>query len=716
MATLMKGWPVLVGLAAFVVLASRGSGLGIAAAADQLAVLTAWVPGASWPVALGGVLFVLGGCGIGGLLWPRIAGVTTGDAGARAIAAALGVALLLFLSLLLGWVGAFGGFGVTGLGRLIAPLPIIAGFFGLRAWWAIGTTRESLPDLGERVDRRAGLIVLGIAGGVLALAAVQAPGVLWDSEFGGYDTLSYHLQLPDEWLSLGRAVPLEHNVYSFLPGAIEHAYYQMAVVLGASFPMAGSLGDGVAFAHGIHATLTLFAAWQIMALCRVLAERAGASFNDARITGVLCGALVLATPWVLVVGSMAYNEMAVVGLGAAALHAAISTRLRDYLRWLLAGWLVGIACLCKPTALILLGPTVGAALLFADRPATATVARGLAIGCVGGLVALSPWLIRNTVESGNPMFPYATGVFGTAHWDTEQAARWADGHRFDGNVADRLRLTVLPDASDPAGSRHRGLMHAQWFAWWPVVLVGLIASLIAAHTRRLGAVLAAGLGIGLLAWLLLTHIQSRFLIPLVVPGVVLLALASTVHARAVWVLVAAGALQASASVAQFLAQRDGSPVLPGGSNLFTGRAAGRDAEEAERMARANPVALVNLALPRDARVMLIGEAIPFYYLRPTVYATTWDRPPIVDAIESRPGDPGAWTNAARSLGVTHALINFSELTRLERSGWNDPALTLDTERPSMQAWVEHPSTEIVATWPERGVVILRMLESEAPSP
>jgi len=46
---------------------------------------------------------------------------------------------------------------------------------------------------------------------IVILAACSAPGWLWATEFGGYDVLSYHLQLPREWYDAGRIVPLDHS-------------------------------------------------------------------------------------------------------------------------------------------------------------------------------------------------------------------------------------------------------------------------------------------------------------------------------------------------------------------------------------------------------------------------------------------------------------------------------------------------------------------------
>ena len=40
------------------------------------------------------------------------------------------------------------------------------------------------------------------------------------------------------------------------------------------------------------------------------------------------------------------------------------------------------------------------------------------------LITFSPWLIRNTIWCGNPVFPEATSIFGKAHWTDTQVERW----------------------------------------------------------------------------------------------------------------------------------------------------------------------------------------------------------------------------------------------------------------------------------------------------
>ena len=44
------------------------------------------------------------------------------------------------------------------------------------------------------------------------------------------------------------------------------------------------------------------------------------------------------------------------------------------------------------------------------------------------LLPFAPWLVRNAVYTGNPVFPLATSVFGRGHWSGKSQQRWNDGH------------------------------------------------------------------------------------------------------------------------------------------------------------------------------------------------------------------------------------------------------------------------------------------------
>ena len=124
----------------------------------------------------------------------------------------VGISLQLAITLAGGWAGAIG----TVLGAWALVVPGLALLALQRAWvWKRLRTHWVLADVDGERYRLMGPLVVGwlVAIGVIFAAAASMPGVLWKSEFGGYDALSYHLQLPQEWLANGGVETVSHNVY-----------------------------------------------------------------------------------------------------------------------------------------------------------------------------------------------------------------------------------------------------------------------------------------------------------------------------------------------------------------------------------------------------------------------------------------------------------------------------------------------------------------------
>ena len=560
-------------------------------------------------------------------------------------------------------------------------------------------------------DRPSGWWWLAAPGaGVLLVAATSAPGWLWDTEFGGYDVLSYHLQLVQEWLEAGRVRTFEHNVYSFLPSYIEAAFAHVGVLGGAAGPAAGERvwgvvehnGRGMIQAQALHAGITLVAAWMSARTTRAACASCGLTGRGAYAGAALAGVLVLVTPWTVVVGSLAYNEMAVVLLGAAALGVAFDRNLSPRVRGLIAGGLVGVACGAKPTALLFVAPVVGAVILVLDRPKIAL--RVVRWCCVAGIATLLPWLVRNGIASGNPVFPHAASLFGTGHWSAEQVARYASGHAFDGSWFDRVMLLI---AKDDLG-RVRGFTHIQWGLLSLVVLWCGISAIAQRATRRVGTAVSLGVLALVLAWLALTHIQSRFLLPIVLPAAVLFGLTiaagrsrggSRGFASVGAALVALG-VQVAALGWVWLGQRGGAPAaaLAGWAGVMSGERLAADS------VLASPWSALNYA-PDIAgeRTLMVGDAAVLYACGDIIYHTTWDTSPIGEAIREHGADDYEQiTDAMRELGVAFVLVNVSELDRLHESGWYDPDVTVERVR----AWLI-ASGERVMIWPGRELWRLR---------
>ncbi len=658
------------------------------------------------------VAYIAAGMGLGRCFRPLLRGTVE----PLALQAALGLGTLLFLSHGLAALGLFAG----GAGPYVALTPIVAGLaLGAHQCYTALRHRGYEPAVSPLA------IITAIGVPLLLVAACSPPGALWGSEFGGYDVLEYHLQLPQEWLVNGRLAPLHHNVFSYLPSYLEAGFMHIgAMTFAPQVPARGSVGAGLLAGDGdrliacqmLHALFTLVAAW--------LTSRLSHRVAGPRAAPIAFG-LVLLTPWAIVTGSMAYNEMALLAMLSGALIVAMETGIAPWRRALLTGLLCGIAASIKPTGLLFVGVPAGVVLLGLARPRE--WAWMVLAGSAAGVGAMFPWLLRNYVESGNPVFPFGAGLFpnatgGTGRWTLEQAHRYTDVLDFQGGVIDRLRLLALPEpAAGPGGApgAHRGMLHPQWGAIFPMTLLSIVVLPFRRGRESLPyplTLLTIGLGLQVVLWLFASHLQSRFLLPLLPVCAVLSAagvvgICERVPARLRTHLAALPLVaQLAFTVMIFLGERQGSPnsLLVAGPGLRTGQAFD-DSTEPELRAtldNAPPELFINLALPPATRVFLLGDATPLYITRPTVYSTTFDASPLAGAAI------GEWNAIFARLRVDVVLVNLSELTRLERSGWNQPGITA----AAAAAWMEQYAVPITPPqrWERQGVYLVQPLLTPLP--
>lgn len=722
-------------------LATVGLPDGLPRPMGMLAAATALVGGLITPI-----LYLLGAMGLG----RPLAAVLTRGSGSRVhLQLALGVGAMLWISHAAATLGVLNEVGPLGMDSRIAAWVIVGIGLALLAHQVImGRLRpEHWPVF------PLALTLWAPALGITAIAACSpVGGGLWNSEFGGYDAMSYHLQLAKEWAAgpAGRLWPGEHNVYSYLPSYMEAAFTHLAALsIGGGHVVTRMIGEESHWVYScqfLHMGMGLISAVLVSRLVSVLAERAGAGPRIATFSGIAGAALFLATPWTVVVGSMAYNELAMLAMMAGALLAAADGGLRPWPRGIVVGGLVGIACSAKPTALLLVGPAAGIALLTlpAERDAERPRARlaAIAAGTIAGIVAIAPWLMRNALASGgNPVFPFASRLLGQDHWTDEQVARYARAHIVDLGLWQRLALLFSPNGLAP-GEQARGFGHEQW-AYVPWMGLVALAIVIAWRpTRRAGLALAGAIVTQIVAWLAFTHLQSRFLLPVLVP----IATAFGLGAAAVLTLatrrlsatttrdddpprlpvlaaVVIGLLPLTAagwSAINFIRQAGAQPnralVLGAGGlsgmSFETSLAQAGDEERRQFLdENAGPAAYVNLALRAEAAkapadvptgLYLLGDATPLYFLdalgdepstapddrdgRPmrVYYHTTWDASPLGDAIAAAPDDPAAWSAWMRARGIGFVLVNYGELGRLiERDHNFDPRVTL----PLVGVWV-----------------------------
>lgn len=680
------------------------------------------LPRAAWPA----LAILAAAAGYGVLARPLLRGT------ACEVEPIFGLSIFLTASHALGWLGL-----TAGSSRQLVALLLVG--VGLCVFVAdrvramkqpppVSLPGEVLLPRWVSLSLHASLV---IASAVLIVAALSPPGWLWSSEFGGYDALSYHLQLPQEWLRQGNLAPLDHNIYSFLPGYMESVFLLIAALTGApaaptagshAFGLAAGIAQGAVACQLLHAGITIWCARSLSSLAKRIAP-AGAA---------IAGPLLISTPWVVVVGSLAYNEMPLLLLMIGAISCAADNADGSLKRAALCAWLVGISVSVKPTAIFLAAPAAGITLLaftpWKRWPAT------LLVGAIVGTISLLPWMARNFNAAGNPVFPALPDFFTAAHWTQEQFERFARAHHFIGSLTERLALTILPDSTDPAGVRHRGLLHPQFALLFPATLVALAALMAtlrgaSATAKRWAIVLALSLLSQIVAWLFFTHIQSRFLLPLAPIAVLaIVVLADSLSRgperdRGLRVVVSLATLlslgHAGWTTYLFTQERAGHPntAMVIGAGAFTGETLRYQlpnlpqAQRDDVLNQIPPEAFINLTLPHDAHLWLLGDATPFYLGCDVTYNTTYDLSPLAAAVERYAGDTTGWARYFRAQKIEYVLVNFGELDRLVRSGFAEASVTPDNANKLVVSW-----GSIIHAWPEQGRALYRLRVPPPPPP
>lgn len=496
------------------------------------------------------VLWAASAAGLGGAVAAGLRLSTPHPALRVGVSLGLGWGVLSLAQLGLGLAGCIGSAWAWGM--------LVPGWL-LGAWLlkgrSPGATHERAPW--------GALAFVPLSALVLFLSLVPA-GFLWKSEPNAYDVLAYHLQLPREWCELGRIVPLTHNVFSFMPLALEMHWLTAMQLMGG--PWAGMYA-----AQMMH--VAFFAAAALSAY--------GAFAAKGRAPAVLAALAIVGCPYVLMLAPIAYNEGGVVLYGTLVLALLLQDDLRlchALAAALCAGFSAGVKLTAAPLWI------VGPALMLLALPRGPK--RALLFLLVATL-AFSPWLARTAVWShGNPVFPLLANQLGHAHFTPEQVGRF--------NAAHAPRPDQQSAGARVAEFAHQVLLASEFgYLLIPAALVAIALGFRSRPTIGLGILLVFQTCI----WLFATHLQGRFFVPSLP---VLAFLIARTHARWAAIPVALYALG-------FLLTR---PEL----NTAFGGIAGLDPDGFFRQV-ITPEPLRDI--PPDRTLTLVGDSTAYLYCRPT---------------------------------------------------------------------------------------------------
>jgi hypothetical protein len=516
-----------------------------------------------------------------------------------------------------------------------------------------------------------------------------------------FDVKAYHLTGPKEFFLNSRITFLEHNVYTNFPFLTE-----MLCLL-------GMVLRGDWFRGALAGQIVLMGFAPLTALGLLVMGRRW--FGPP--VGELAALLYLTTPWTYRISIIAYTEG---GLNCylsltllAVLVAVEHFRSTGCARlFVLAGLLAGSAMACKYPGLVSVVLPMAAASVLAtwrrtsteylvpstqysvprtqdselsaqDAPSrfklTSRVALAFALGTA---LTIGPWLLKNLVETGNPVYPLADGVFGGRDWDAASHAKWQREHR--------------PKNHDPRDLPVKFIDVTAKSDWQSPLLFGLapLAWLFRSKTR-LGPEEISDFGFRIsdlvrwlwlyvsylfLSWWLLTHRIDRFWVPLIPVASLLAAIGCVWSSHRVWRV---GCGIAIGAVVTYHLGFVTSPLCGFNGYLMD---LGQAAELSE--GKASPVHFLNQwhsarRLPPDAVILCVAEAQVFDARPRVIYNTVFDQPIFRDWLAERPTDgrpdrdwpyrsPDKIRQSFAEHGVTHILVNWQELLRYRTSyGYSD---------------------------------------------
>ena len=548
------------------------------------------------------------------------------------------------------------GFGYWGIMQPGIWRGLLGGcFIGEVLLQIIPQTRRSFARVNQ-VDRPGRLLRWSILLAVGCFLTCMFFGAL--SRPNDFDVCEYHLQGPKEFFLAGQVQMLPHNVYTSFPFLTEMLSLLGMVVCNNWFvgALAGKL------------VLMTFAP-----LTALGAYAAGRRWFGS-LAGWLAALVLLSAPWTYRISIIAYAEGGLsFYLMATTLAVGIWMEKSDWQktrpafssRVLLIGLLAGSSMATKypglvsvvfPAAVVVFGVII----LQRGQRLVAALPRGTVMFTLGVVLAVGPWLLKNFHETGNPVYPLLYSVFGATDWDDEVEARWKkahspDHHKLDDIPQRAMEVSLTSDWLSPL-----------FYAFAPLALCGGLTTRRKNERLRV-AVLLWMFAMWLFAsWWVLTHRLDRFWVPML-PVVSLLAgagaawLASCNRLSRVFVVGVVSVcvvfnfgfcnIQALSGYNAWLSDLPATRLLPEKIGL-------------------NDISRLNAVLPRNARVLCVGEAAVFNAEFDLIYNTVFDDCLIEEWSTTHENISPIRQLAERFYGenISHVFVNWQEILRYRQPG------------------------------------------------
>ena len=265
---------------------------------------------------------------------------------------------------------------------------------------------------------------------------------------------------------------------------------------------------------------------------------------------------------------------------------------------------------------------------------------------IGLSVAIGPWFVKNIIDTGNPVYPLANGLFHGKPWSDAREAKWQNAHGAKPPSWVALRDGVL----DVAG-------RSDWQSGLYVALVPL--AFLRKESRKAAMVLMAYSLYIFATWFVLTHRLDRFWLPILVP-LAILAGQGAVWSRSLAWQIWLGVVLFVATLTNFAYAT--TPLTA--FNEWTGDLVAMRSSVPKLLNA--PLAMIDEMLPADAKPLLVGQAAVFHLRHPIVFNTVFDDE-ILETI-ARDRSPEDIRRALIDRGITHVYVDWHEIERHRKPG------------------------------------------------
>jgi hypothetical protein len=313
------------------------------------------------------------------------------------------------------------------------------------------------------------------------------------------DELTYHLAVPALYIRAGHSIDLPFIIHAYYPMLLEMLYVPLLAQLPEQAPKYLHLACGVAAS----ALLYLYLSARVRPIAALTAS-----------------VLLLSTPTIMALGASAYVDLGLLLYTTVAVIGLLRwTETQEPIDLIASALGAGCAASVKYNGMLVLALLGASVLLLTPRHKSTTPLVAAASFGIMALLPLLPWLVKNAIDTGNPLFPLLSSVVGgrslprAPQVDVFTYRQALYGESWLDILLVPLRVFATGRDANPA--QFDGVLNPIW-------LLGFGALTLTTATRR-EQVLAGFAGTFLAVTLCSTVFRSRYVIPVLIPLAILTA-------------------------------------------------------------------------------------------------------------------------------------------------------------------------------------------------